>query len=884
VLLVAAGVIGFAGLALYPWWIEQRLIWQVEDEKNDDWRVAADALIEARSERGLSAVVAAALTREPVELERVSDVGFVAWREKIWEAYHFDCVLGIEGFTAALESSSRETRHRALEELRHDYWDAPEAVPVLVRALESSDQALRWQAAFVLHEFGAGAVSEAVGPLIRALSDPSEDVRWSAARALGALAPVSMRPVDALIVGIDDQSTRVALRAIRSLGQFGPILGTTAAPAAKALEEALRKDTLRAEAARALVRIGEEARGSMDVIVEMFESGVGWYVQSEPDFFDSPLPESIPPGSVSSDDHHAARAVVAEAIAEFRPGVSLSLRVLTALVDPKEAIETRQEAFEALGRLGADAASSVPLLIRALEDPETTDEYDSWIDSARFAAARALSRIGAPAVPALIDSLRVGTLVEKTLAAVALSEMGPQARPAAAALRGILANHEQLHDTVVVLSAAALASMDPSFDPVPTFFSHATDHRVLGLLFRELNFNIGRASLASLSRLLEFMVSADEDRSGSAGPYVLVALARAAPEETVPKVLAAIRGVQDPEKKHALMAGLLVAPRLATIVTPVLIEILDSDSENLGPLVASFVFRRFGPQATEAIGFVADLISRFDSDEESMSSDAFFATPLGPLLSAAGAIAPAHPVYLEFVERHFYDVPATGLILYLEEVARWGTSPPALISLLERGLAHRCLEVRVLSAWILCRTRGATKELLDVLADGLADQAAWNRHLPASRPSFYRSIDTSSPFTNRVRRQAARAVAEIGRDARSLTDALIDCAETEDYFLVVNSIEALSRVSGEARARDLARLLEHVLYESLPNQVVIEIYGDDLGEPAFLAREVFRVLRAMGPDAQVAVPILEEYRATPGITLDRAELDEVLTAIRGSTR
>jgi len=74
-----------------------------------------------------------------------------------------------------------------------------------------------------------------------------------------------------------------------------------------------------------------------------------------------------------------------------------------------------------------DAKSAVQPLAQVLAE----DEYRA----VQTNAAAALTRIGAPAVPALIELLKHAREVVRMLAAGALGDMGPEARAALPALR-----------------------------------------------------------------------------------------------------------------------------------------------------------------------------------------------------------------------------------------------------------------------------------------------------------------------------------------------------------------------------------------------------------------------------------------------------------------
>src|SRR5262249_24019838 len=82
-------------------------------------------------------------------------------------------------------------------------------------------------------------------------------------------------------------------------------------------------------------------------------------------------------------------------------------------------VRLRQEAAEALGKLGPKAEAAIPALTEALQD---------W--PVRWPAARALVKIGPKTVPALVESLKAKTWGVSKSASEALAEIGPKAVPA----------------------------------------------------------------------------------------------------------------------------------------------------------------------------------------------------------------------------------------------------------------------------------------------------------------------------------------------------------------------------------------------------------------------------------------------------------------------
>src|SRR5262249_56976238 len=89
--------------------------------------------------------------------------------------------------------------------------------------------------------------------------------------------------------------------------------------------------------------------------------------------------------------------------------------------------DVRREAAAALGGIGAPAKAAIPALVAALNDQNGT---------VTLQVAGALGRIGPDVVPALIPMLEDPKL--QSLAVMIVGDLGPAAKPAAAALAKLL--------------------------------------------------------------------------------------------------------------------------------------------------------------------------------------------------------------------------------------------------------------------------------------------------------------------------------------------------------------------------------------------------------------------------------------------------------------
>jgi HEAT repeat protein len=225
----------------------------------------------------------------------------------------------------------------------------------------------------------------AIGRLSLALKDKDADVRQVAAKVLGEIG--NTRAVEPLIFALKDSDSAVRIVAIQSLGKIGD------AHAVQPLIDALKDEVanVRRAATNALVRI-DAAR-----VVE-------------------PLIAAL------KDKDKEVRRVAAQSLGEI--GNTRAVKpLITTLKDPDK--EVRRAAAQSLGKIG-DARAVEPL-IAALKDKDTNPlwaELEGKRTSVRLLAARALSRIGTPAVEALIVALKDNDSDVRILAAKTLGEIG----------------------------------------------------------------------------------------------------------------------------------------------------------------------------------------------------------------------------------------------------------------------------------------------------------------------------------------------------------------------------------------------------------------------------------------------------------------------------
>jgi HEAT repeat protein len=374
----------------------------------------------------------------------------------------------------------------------------PSAVPDLVEALATKEDTIdKIYAIRVLARYGPDAAG-AVPELSRALGSQNFQERLAAADALLKIGPSAVDALPALTVGLSDPFSDGRLAMVACLAN----LGAAAEPSAPALVLLLgdKEDRVRQAAAAALVKIGPK---SIRVLIEFlqmrdlrwlnarnaFEENISiWAMKPEPDTMVTDRRKAWRNLSWWFSDlfgdlnrlAYAESAAIA-VLGKFASAAEAATPTITkALADPNPS--TKLAAVHTLGQIGPKASSAIPDLIRLMADSDksTLEAVQAALENidanwrsdpavpvlvATLAirlsdpeisgklAAQTLILIGAPAVPTLIDALQNGNLLARENSALALGQIGKDAKEAIPALTEALEdeNHRVQTEAAIAL-------------------------------------------------------------------------------------------------------------------------------------------------------------------------------------------------------------------------------------------------------------------------------------------------------------------------------------------------------------------------------------------------------------------------------------------------
>ena len=245
-----------------------------------------------------------------------------------------------------------------------------------------------------------------------------------------------------------------------------------------------------------------------------------------------------------------------------KPAVPELVRVL-----PQADHELAVTIVETLGLMGRDAEGAVPALIAALRQPNFFVQGHPIRSIFNWKCVLTLAEIGAPAIPALVETLSDANADIRYYAAEALSYMGYEARPAALALVPLL-NDE--YDKVRAMAASALGKMKSRpLEDITVIFDSMDMDPTLEKRIQADDEMLAKAAQAAIPDLMPML----EDENYSIRAAAVHALGTLGGAVAVPALTAALKDRHDKVREAAATAlGEIGHPAKAAV--PALIHIL----------------------------------------------------------------------------------------------------------------------------------------------------------------------------------------------------------------------------------------------------------------------------------------------------------------------
>ena len=538
----------------------------------------------------------------------------------------------------------------------------------------------------------------------------------------------------------------------------------------------------RVAAADELARLDDDAVPATSALIGALsddDEHVRWHAARALGAIGAPAAESVPALSEAlSDEKPMVRAHAARALGEIGDSAGSTFETLVKmLVDPEPVVRRAamsaarelspgpEAAVTAFAKLLADSDpaivvvaleaiieqgdKAVPMLNEALKNKET--EY--W-------ACVGLTELGAKAAPAVPNLIEIVSHEEEEVrlqAMLALAEIGEAARPGTPELIEALADPQ-----VGVRYAAAFALGSIQAEGADDALEQAseTDDKFLGILtawaLARTNPDDDDRQRTAVTQLLAGIHDEDEQTRAAS----IRALAQLDPPEDMrDTVIKEIMASPYPEVMPAALDA--VAARGAVMVERISQRLADPETR----IHAVRVLARMGPEAKDA---VPELVAALADSEPELGGEINFA--LGAIGPDAKEAVPA----LQALVNDENDSLRYSAVFALGEIGP--NAKPAGRALIANLRAHKEGDpfLTLASAWALSRiypdSPNAAKTLVPILVTGLKHE----------RPN--------------VRMETARALGDIGKEAKSATDALREALDDPDDQVRSAAAEALDKI------------------------------------------------------------------------------------------
>jgi RNA polymerase sigma factor (sigma-70 family) len=323
--------------------------------------------------------------------------------------------------------------------------------------------------------------------------------------------------------------------------------------------------------------------------------------------------ENAPPRAAEGDKHVEAPRPPKEALRYGGKSFDEWRTLLLTELKP----DTRVEGIQALSAFGAngygrEAAAAVVDAVRGY-DPNTSDQRDQGV----LQAARAgVAKIGAEAVPVLVDELKIGGKNGRGFALGALRVIRSQARAAAPAVAEALKDRDP---DIRIRAAGTLDSIDPEARTVSAVAEAVSDDD-LGVRHQALTVLVNWKDKArpATPQLLTAAVKDDDANCRQLAVRALGAVKLPA-KDLVPTLAEALKDKNQGVRFEAIAILAKLGPDARDAV-PALAEDFRRAEDFNERLQIAQVFENMGPAAKAAVPALTDFLSGGGSREEPTGS------------------------------------------------------------------------------------------------------------------------------------------------------------------------------------------------------------------------------------------------------------------------
>jgi HEAT repeat protein len=491
--------------------------------------------------------------------------------------------------------------------------------------------------------------------------------------------------------------------------------------------------------------------------------------------------------------------------------------LIKALDDPDKQVWSNSVA--SVAAIGPDAKDAIPALLDDLDSRKSRGQRPADRDQTLFRSAYALTRIGAAAIPPLIDALRSEDNGLRIGAARALGGMGPLAKDALPALldnlgHGDPAVQREVADALGSLGEVALPKLTEALS-----WKEARQRATAALALRAM----GRAASPAAAPMLAQL---GKETEASARSAFLTALPRIGtePSALVPPLVDALKDDSE-DIRHAAINSLLTSPAARKQIVQAL-DRLVRETDPTRSERAAYVLGRLGDVSAPAVPSILEAARRASPPGASYLDALVQIGPpaVQPLLSA---VEKSDPATLKA------DHWAVQTLRKMGGIA---------IAPLTQGLSHTSPTVRILAARSLAEIGPDAESAAPALRERLDDQ-----DVNVRAAALVALVSVHAPM-EQIRKHLEAAFKDPATALRAAAvESVLRLTEGAKDFQ--QSVAATLRDKDPAVRHAALAVLGPAFPDTTP--IVTELLADDAARPAALD-----ALARIGPGAKAAAPQL----------------------------
>jgi len=296
------------------------------------------------------------------------------------------------------------------------------------------------------------------------------------------------------------------------------------------------------------------------------------------------------------------RREAAYQLSNLGPAAKEAVPALIKALDDQDK-QVWSEVVSAIANIGVDAKDAIPRLLEDMESRRGRGGRERERRQALVRAAFALSRIGEPAIPALIGALSSEDNALRQGAAKALGGMGENAKPAIPALNANLAHAERdvRREVIDAFARIGEAAVDPLIEALGAAEPLARESALLALA------QLGATAQRAGPRVVELQAMEKEPVVRAALFGALVKLG-VEPPRAVPLLVAGLQE-SDETVQHGAANAMLLLRNGRELAVPLLADLLRKENPAIAPRAAA-ILGRYGAAAVEGVPALVDAIEK----------------------------------------------------------------------------------------------------------------------------------------------------------------------------------------------------------------------------------------------------------------------------------